>query len=110
MMWANLFLSIFRILQRFFLVNTVYGAAMASLVPVRWMLSNFINTSAMFNAIYQWTRSKISGKAPSWSKTDHIIPVGFGEGMAAIGDLAPKRIPLVPVPRPPETRANEMLQ
>ncbi len=109
-MWANLFLSIFRIFQRAYLVNKVYGAGMAVLVPVRWILSNFINTTAMFNAIYQWARSKINGTAPAWSKTDHIIPVGFGEGAAsAKEDLSPKRRPLVPLPRPPETTTNEML-
>lgn len=108
-MWANLFFSIFRILQRAYLVNKIYGMKLALLVPVRWLLSNFINTSAMFNAFFQWTRSKINGKAPVWSKTDHIIPIGFGEGASAIGEILPKRIPLVPMPRPPETGASEMI-
>lgn len=110
LMWANLFLSIFRIYQRFYLVNKVYGVGVATLVPIRWILSNFINTTAMFNAIYQWTRSKISGKAPAWSKTDHIIPQGFGEGAIAVEmPAAPQRRPLVPIPRPPETGTSELL-
>jgi bacteriophage N4 adsorption protein B len=78
MMWANLVFSVFRIAQRCFLVNKVYGFKVASLVPVRWILSNFINTSSTYNAIYQWARGKVKGELPAWSKTDHIIPVGFG--------------------------------
>lgn len=102
LMWSNLFLSVSRIFQRAFLVIKVYGLGMALLVPPRWVLSNFINTTAMFNAIYQWARSKLTGKAPSWSKTDHIIPAGFGEGALSVSmsDLTPARIPLVPVPPP----------
>lgn len=104
LMWANLFLSISRIFQRGFLVYKIYGFNVAVLVPPRWVLSNFINTSALLNAVYQWSRSKISGKAPAWSKTDHVIPVGFGEGALSVGlsDLAPARVPLVPLPGPPK--------
>lgn len=79
LMWANLVFSLFRIVQRCILVNKVYGLAVASLVPVRWMLSNFINTFSTYNAIYKWSKAKLSGKAPSWAKTDHVIPQGFGE-------------------------------
>ena len=78
LMWANLILSGVRLAERIGLVNEVYGLGVASLVPVRWLLGNFINNAATFNAIYRWTVSKIKGEIPKWSKTDHIIPAGFG--------------------------------
>ena len=78
LMWANLILSGVRLAERIGLVNEVYGLRVASLVPVRWILGNFINNAASFNAIYQWSISKIKGEMPKWSKTDHIIPIGFG--------------------------------
>ncbi len=111
LMWANLTLSVSRIFQRGYLVYKIYGFKMAMFVPPRWVLSNFINTSALLNAVYQWTRSKISGKAPAWSKTDHVIPAGFGEGALSVSmaDLAPARVPLVPMPVPPKrVTSNEL--
>lgn len=107
-LWVNLLLSLLRIMQRIYLVNKIYSRVMASLVPVRWMLSNFINTTAMFNAIYQWTRSKINGTVPAWSKTRHIIPVGFGDNVAATEEVGPKRIQLVPPALPPERDQKEI--
>ncbi len=82
LMWANLILSGVRLVERIGLVNEVYGLHVASLVPVRWLLGNFINNAATFNAVYKWTVSKINGELPKWSKTDHIIPVGFGDTVA----------------------------
>lgn len=84
-MWLNLLFSICRIIQRCYLVHEIYGLKVASLVPVRWVLSNFINTFSTYNAIGKWLRSKVSGELPGWSKTEHIIPVGFGlENMSII--------------------------
>jgi adsorption protein B len=78
LMWANLILSGVRLAERIGLVGEVYGFSVASLVPVRWLLGNFINNAATFNAVYKYLISKIKGEMPTWSKTDHIIPVGFG--------------------------------
>ena len=78
LMWANLMFSFFRIINRMRLVSSVYGIKTASLVPVRWILSNFINTSCTYNAVYQWSSSKLSGEMPAWAKTEHMIPMGFG--------------------------------
>lgn len=77
-MWLNLLFSICRIIQRCYLVYQVYGLKVAVLVPVRWVLSNFINTFSTYNAVGTWSRSKVSGELPGWSKTEHVIPVGFG--------------------------------
>lgn len=82
LMWANLIFSVFRIINRMSLVNTVYGHQIALFVPVRWVLSNFINTSSTYNAIFQWSNSKLKGNLPAWSKTHHMIPEQFGlEGL-----------------------------
>lgn len=84
-MWANLLFSICRIIQRCYLVSTVYGVRVASLVPVRWVLSNFINTFSTYRAMGKWATSKVSGELPGWSKTEHVIPTGFGlENMSMI--------------------------
>lgn len=107
-LWGNLFLSIFRIVQRVYLVNRIYNPQMAALVPVRWMLSNYINTMAMMNAIHQWLRSKVTGKALTWSKTDHIVPTGFGENLDFIEEPAQKQIQLVPLPKPIEIKRKEI--
>lgn len=78
LMWANLVFSLVRIMQRISLVAKVYGASVAILVPVRWILSNFINTLSTYNAFLQWTSSKLKGELPVWSKTEHMMPAGFG--------------------------------
>ena len=78
MMWGNVLFSVFRILYRMHLVSKVYGLKVAILVPIRWILSSFINAASTFNACYQWVAGKVSGELPRWAKTDHIIPVGFG--------------------------------
>lgn len=90
MMWFNLLFSVFRVIQRFVMVKKVYGFSLAMLVPIRWILSNFINTASTYNAIYQWTKAKIKGELPAWSKTEHIIPAGFGlENASLIEDGVP---------------------
>ena len=78
LMWCNLVFSVFRIFNRMRLVSFVYGKRVAALVPVRWILSNFINTTCTYNAIYQWGVAKVRGELPKWSKTAHIIPAHFG--------------------------------
>lgn len=77
-LWANLIFSVFRIVNRMRLVTNVYGFKMAILVPIRWIVSNFVNTASTYNALYQWTSAKIRGELPKWAKTDHVVPAGFG--------------------------------
>ncbi|MGZ3690938.1 MAG: glycosyltransferase [Pseudobdellovibrio sp.] len=79
MMWSIFILSMMRILNRIFLVTRIYGAKMASGVPVRWVMSNFINTACTYNAVHQWFRAKYLGVQLAWSKTEHIVPEGFGK-------------------------------
>lgn len=80
MMWSIFMFSIMRLLNRIFLVMRIYGLKMAMVVPLRWILSNFINTACTYNAIQQWANAKYLGKHPAWSKTEHIVPEGFGAG------------------------------
>lgn len=105
LMWTNLVVAVLRIVERFVLVSKVYNLATASLVPVRWIVSNFINNYATFNAVFQWSRSKIRGEVPKWAKTDHIIPVGFG--MESY-DFAENTLPLSTTPLPYTTSNRDL--
>jgi adsorption protein B len=96
---ANFVFSVWSLLRRMVLVSRVYDKTVALMVPVRWITSYYVNNAATFNAVYQWVRSKIKGQIPKWSKTDHVIPVGFGmanfkfvESEAAIPVRAPVRV------------------
>lgn len=76
--WVNLALSVSSVLRRMFLVAQVYDIFTSLMVPVRWLVSYFVNNIATFNAVGVWGKSKIKGQLPKWSKTDHLLPVGFG--------------------------------
>ena len=67
-----------RILQRFFCVLRVYGAATAFMCVLRWPVACIINAAATFRAIKQHTESSRSGRAVRWVKTEHDLPEGFG--------------------------------
>lgn len=96
--------SIMRLLNRIFLVTRIYGFKMAMVVPLRWILSNFINTACTYNAIHQWANAKYLGKHPAWSKTEHIVPAGFGanhldiieEPEIAVSEISVKKSKPVP--------------
>ena len=75
-----------RLVNRVYLVSRIYGLKMGIVAPVRWILSNFINTACTYNAIHQWANAKFLGKMPTWSKTEHIIPDGFGSDLSIIED------------------------
>lgn len=78
MMWSIFMFTVLRIVNRIYLVSRIYGIKMGILAPARWILSNFINTACTYNAIHQWATAKYRGKLPTWSKTEHIVPEGFG--------------------------------
>ncbi|MEQ1723491.1 MAG: glycosyltransferase [Pseudobdellovibrio sp.] len=83
LMLLNLILAIFRILQRVYLVSKVYTFKTALFVPLRWIFSNFINTASGFSAIYNFSKSKVTGKSLAWTKTEHIVPVEFSHNMTS---------------------------
>lgn len=85
LMYGNLLFSVLRFFNRMRLVSSVYGLKMALLVPVRWVLSNFINTLSTYNAVYTWFNMKYRNEAMIWAKTEHMIPSGFGlDNLAAV--------------------------
>jgi len=83
LMLLNLIFAVLRILQRVYLVSKVYTFKTALFVPLRWIFSNFINTASGFLAIYNFTKSKITGKPLAWVKTEHMVPVEFSHEMTS---------------------------
>jgi adsorption protein B len=85
----NLFFMLNRLLQRIFCVSLVYGFSMAWVAVIRLPIANLVNAIAAFQAIQQYSRSRVFGFALAWSKTEHELPVGFGlelETSAAAAD------------------------
>ena len=74
----NLFCVIVKLTQRFRLVSTLNGFSLAALIPVRWLLANYINTMASFKAVQNYRLALKTGQEPKWSKTAHELPVNFG--------------------------------
>jgi adsorption protein B len=68
-----------RLFQRVRIVRALYGAELALLAPVRWVLANIINTMAAFRAINQQIVSLKTGEKPKWVKTTHELPKMFGQ-------------------------------
>jgi adsorption protein B len=75
----NLFLMLNRITQRMWAVKRVYNWKLTLFSPLRWPLANLINFLATYRAIQQYAASKISGTEPKWIKTEHELPIGFGD-------------------------------
>jgi adsorption protein B len=72
---ANVVFMVNRILHRAYFAHTLYGWGHAFMSPVRLILGNIINCFALIKATKQFITSKLTGKAPKWLKTQHIIPV-----------------------------------
>ena len=75
----NSFFMINRIIQRMWNVQKLYGWKLASLSPLRWPIANVVGLFATFFALKQYIKGKLSGTAPRWIKTEHELPVGFGD-------------------------------
>ena len=67
-----------RIVQRMRFVRFFYNSETALLVPVRWLVANYINTIASFKAFQIYLNSRIRKTQPKWIKTEHILPADFG--------------------------------
>lgn len=74
----SLFFMLNRLLQRVRIVYSVYGIEAVSMVLLRWVLANFINTWASFKALRQHLSSLRTGESPKWIKTEHELPEMFG--------------------------------
>ena len=75
---TNFYLMAIRLVQRFRLVHALNGFKLALLIPVRWVLANYINTLASFKAFKVYRNSKKTGTRPQWVKTAHELPTTFG--------------------------------
>ena len=72
--WIVLGLLLWRLINRLVAVNRIYGSGQALLSVPRLVVGNFVNFWATVQAIRRYIRSRISGKAPEWVKTDHAYP------------------------------------
>jgi bacteriophage N4 adsorption protein B len=52
----------------------LYGWTFASLAPVRTVLANVINATAVFKALNRYGRARFRGEALVWLKTEHAYP------------------------------------
>lgn len=69
-------LMLWRIMHRFIAVRRVYSLWAALLSIIRLPISNIINFSATFRAVYQFTRAAMKKKEVKWEKTAHHFPTG----------------------------------
>ncbi len=63
-----------RMLNRAYAVNKIYGMKQAFLAVPRFFWGNIINFCATWQAIRRFIQSKMSGKVPEWGKTAHAYP------------------------------------
>ena len=75
---TNFYFMAVRLVQRFRLVNELNGFKLTLLIPMRWVLANYINTLASFKAYKIHKNSKKTGTRPQWVKTAHELPTFFG--------------------------------
>lgn len=71
---VDTFFLICRFVHRAFWVQRLYGWMQALLSVPRLLWGNAINVTATTRALFQWIRSKITGKPIRWDKTDHVYP------------------------------------
>lgn len=75
----NLSSMALRLLQRARAVLMVNGKEYVPLIPLRWIIGNIINVGATAKALAQFIKSKRTGEAPRWIKTEHKLPEDFGK-------------------------------
>jgi adsorption protein B len=75
---GNTFALVWRVFVRMFAVTQVHSFKQSLLVPVRWLIANFINVGATYSAWREYKRAKVLGLRPSWKKTQHELPADFG--------------------------------
>ncbi|WP_413560870.1 glycosyltransferase [Bdellovibrio sp. HCB209] len=68
-----------RIIQRMKAVSLTNARMHIPLVPVRWLLANYINIGATIKAYRQYKESQRTGQRPAWIKTEHRMPEHFGK-------------------------------
>ena len=75
LLWATLFLQIWRTGFRMNCVSRVYGWTFAAAVPFRMLWSNWMNCFATISAVYRFASNRLGRKGElKWAKTDHSYP------------------------------------
>ena len=94
LLWINCGLMLNRLVQRSVCVSRVYGPKHLWLLPIRWPISVFVNSLACFNALFQTLSTRIKRKQFQWIKTEHELPLGFGqEGtLQSVSGLGERRV------------------
>lgn len=76
---VNLLNMTVRLVQRMRAVAITNASAHILLVPVRWLIANYVNLGATIKAYRQYAESQRTGKRPEWIKTEHKLPEQFGK-------------------------------
>ncbi len=74
----NMFNLIVRMGQRMKAVALTNSSRQSFLVPARWLVANFVNIAATWQAYRQYRVSQKTGQRPVWLKTEHRLPENFG--------------------------------
>ncbi len=77
--WVNFAQMVWRMILRVRHTSMVYGLAFGLMAPLRWPLANYINCVAAWCAYRTFRDSQKRGRAIAWVKTQHRLPVGFGQ-------------------------------
>lgn len=83
LLFLNMINMAIRTMQRMRAVHRTNASVHVWMVPVRWLLANFINIGATYKAYRQYQEGLRTGKRPIWIKTDHKLPEHFGKDAEA---------------------------
>lgn len=83
----NGLLMLNRFFQRLCCTTRVYGVSGALPVPFRWPLAIAINALASVQAVRKYATSLVTEKSLTWSKTEHELPVYFGQSTPAKAEV-----------------------
>lgn len=87
---ASLGLAVVQTLLRAYFSMQIYGAAFASLAPLRIFWANAVNCAATVAALGQFAGARLKRRSLAWRKTDHRYP--SGEYLLHLQETAAKNI------------------
>jgi len=118
LLWATLFLQLWRTAVRMACVTRVYGFGFAAAVPLRTLWANWINCLATVSAVKRFALAKLRGRPLVWIKTEHAYPSRgalmehkqrLGEILVKCHFLAPEEVESALAAKPPDVRLGEHL-
>lgn len=110
--------GIYRVAYRIVCVGRVFGPALAFTVPIRVLVSNYINSAATLFALRRFFTAKWKGLPLVWVKTQHAFPsqaalgrrtVRLGEVLLANGYLTQQQVSRALSTKPSHLRFGEHL-